>query len=170
MRKPADLRAALEASVQEIRKSPENLHVFVSGGNIQSTNRSSLSFQYSYTLELTVTDYAGDPDALMIPVLAWLRINQSDLLANADKDSFSFEVDVINAKVCDIAIKLKLTEAVVVSLQEKSGSPGDFLATVTHPPEVSLDEHGDVKSWELHIGDEVVSWSPALPFNATPAT
>ncbi len=49
-------------------------------GSIASTLATSLSFEKRYTLNVIVTDFTGDFDLLIVPVLAWLRENQPDIM------------------------------------------------------------------------------------------
>lgn len=114
MRKPDSLRQALTEAVAELAQNPEKLHCFVQEGRIFSTSATSLSFEYEYTLEIIVTDYSADPNTLIVPILAWLRRNQNEMLSNPElmRDGFSFEADILNHETVDLAIKLKLTERV----------------------------------------------------------
>lgn len=133
MNKPASLRKALNEGVPHIRDNPECLHIFVDAGNVVATLAPSLSYEYSYTLNLIVTDFAGDQNLLMVPILYWLQKNQPDIMANNElrEHGFSFEVDILNHKTSDISIDLKLTERVVVRkvgenvIVEAVPEPGD---------------------------------------------
>jgi len=130
MIKPASIRAALAAACPHLAQNPETLHVFVEEGNVRSTMAGGFSCEYSYTLTLLITDYADSPDLLMIPLMAWLRRNQPDLLENFDRqrDHFSFQVDYLDHEKCDVEIKLReITERVVVRLH------GLVDGTPTHP-------------------------------------
>ena len=78
MLKPDSLRRALTDAVTVLKTSPEMLRIFVDNGSIASTLATSLSFEKRYTLNVIVTDFTGDFDLLIVPVLAWLRENQPD--------------------------------------------------------------------------------------------
>ncbi|WP_413742268.1 phage tail protein [Sodalis sp. RH15] len=116
MHKPVSLRKALNEGVPHIRDKPGSLRIFVDAGNVVATLAPSLSYEYRYTLNLIVTDFAGDQNLLMVPILCWLKKNQPDLMANNElrERGFSFEVDILNHKTCDTGIDLKLTERVAV--------------------------------------------------------
>ena len=73
MLKPASLREHLTAALPQLRRDPEKLVVFIAGGGLHSTLTQSLSFEYRYTLRLLLLDYAGHADAVMAPLLIWLR-------------------------------------------------------------------------------------------------
>lgn len=63
MNKPSSLRSHLLAAVPELRHNPDRLLIFIDQGRMRSTAAPGLSFEYSYTLNLIFTDYAGHPGA-----------------------------------------------------------------------------------------------------------
>ncbi len=136
MNKPSALRAHLLAAVPELHKNPDRLLVFIDNGTIRSTAAPGLSFEYSYTLNVILTDYAGHPDAVAIPLLAWLLVNQPELLTNLEKGktAIAFEADVLDNSKVDLSLKLPLTERVIVKKQE------DGTLQVSHPDEPQLFE------------------------------
>ncbi|MCL6262180.1 phage tail protein [Craterilacuibacter sp. RT1T] len=162
MNKPTSLRAALSASVPSLKKHPERLHVFIDEGSIASTmGGDSLSFEYRYTCNIIVTDYAGHSDALIVPVLAWIRSNQPELLLNRERmvDGFRFEADILNNASCDISIKLTLTER--VGVKESGGK-----VEATHYGEPAIDPHAGVE-WDLFIqGKPAAEWEGVISGNA----
>lgn len=131
MIKPASLREAIAAAVPDLQHNPDRLLVFVDQGAIVNTGTKSLSFEYRYQLNLILTDFAGDADTIMVALLAWVKINQPELVDNFDKqqNGITFEVDHLNHKTCDISIKLPLTEAVKVT------TDADSKHTITHVQE-----------------------------------
>ncbi|WJY14487.1 phage tail protein [Pectobacteriaceae bacterium CE90] len=133
MQKPHSLRNALTNAVQHLRENPECLHIFVDNGTVVSTLAPSLSWEYRYTLNIVVTDFAGDQNLLIAPILHWLRDNQPDIMANPDnrEKGFIFEVDMLNHQACDISIDLKLTERIQV--QEQNGN--QVVAALPEPDE-----------------------------------
>lgn len=156
MNKPESLRAHLLAAVPELAKNPDRLLVFIEDGTIRSTAAHGLSFEYAYTLSVILTDYAGHPDAVAIPLLAWVQVNQHELLANLErgKDAISFEADVLDNSKVDLEIKLPLTERVIVKKQ------GDNTLDVTHPDEPQLEPFLDAGTWELYAkGTLLASWT-----------
>ncbi|MFG9064115.1 phage tail protein [Pseudomonas aeruginosa] len=136
MNKPSALRAHLLAAVPELHKNPDRLLVFIDNGTIRSTAAPGLSFEYSYTLNVILTDYAGHPDAVAIPLLAWLLVNQPELLTNLEKGktAIAFEADVLDNSKVDLSLKLPLTERVIVKKQD------DGSLQVSHPDEPQLFE------------------------------
>lgn len=138
MLKPAQLRQALTGSVPLLARSPDSLTVYIDNGRIVSTLAASLSFEYQYRLNLVITDYAGDVDLLIVPVLAWLRENQPDIMATEEKrkSGFVFQSDVISDTLSDISIELQLTERVIVK-------DIDGALHVTHVGEPPLPENAE---------------------------
>jgi hypothetical protein len=49
-------------------------------GNNTATLARSLSFEKRYTLNIVVTDFTDDIDLLFVPIMAWLRVNQPDIM------------------------------------------------------------------------------------------
>ena len=115
MKKPNQLRKILEQSHVDFVKNPDRLQLYVDGGQIVATGSASLSFEYRYTLNLIVTDYAGDITALIVPMMAYLRTNQPEILENPDlrEKAFKFQVDYNNHNTADISFEIQLTERVV---------------------------------------------------------
>lgn len=154
MLKPDSVSAAILKAVPYIKKNPDCLHIFVDKGVIIATLAPSLSFEYQYTLNLVITDYADNLDLIIVPILHWLRTNQPDIMANPDKrqDGFTFEVDYLDNKLRDISIDLKLTERTIV--KEKDG-----VLTVTHLDEPVPPEYF-VNSYKVNVdGKTVAEWA-----------
>jgi hypothetical protein len=131
MNKPTSLRAHLMAKVPELKDNPDRLQVFIDQGKVRCTAAATLSWEYAYTLQLILLDYAGHPDTVMLPLLAWVRVHQNELLANLDnaKEGLQFEADIIDKSKVDLSISLPLTERVVIG-QDEAGNP-----TISHPAE-----------------------------------
>ncbi|EKN3526800.1 phage tail protein, partial [Yersinia enterocolitica] len=109
-------RQALTDSLQLFQTNPERLKMFVDGGRIVSTLAPSLSFENQYTLTLFIEDFPSDVDYLFVPILAWLREHQPDIMATEEKrrTGFIHKVDVISDVLSDIRIDLQLTERAIV--------------------------------------------------------
>lgn len=141
MKKPTSLRAALTAALPDLAANPEKLHIFVDEGRVIATGGKTLSFEYQYTVTLIVVDFSGSADAITVPVLAWLRVNQPELFFSPDHrhDGFKFEADILNHSTVDLQIKLPLTERVTVTVD------GPSYRIVHHDEPV--DENDDPTSW-----------------------
>jgi hypothetical protein len=138
MNKVVSVRRAITDAVPELHDNPDKLLVFVDAGKVIATSEPALSFEYRYTVNAIITDFAGDADAVFVALIAWVKRHQSDLFANADErmNAISFEVDHLTQTTCDLSIKLNLTESVVV------GTDAAGTQTIEH-----VDEH--VPEWNL---------------------
>ncbi|WP_226939518.1 phage tail protein [Janthinobacterium rivuli] len=83
-------------------------------------------------------DYASDADAdaIMVGLIAWLKVHQLDLMANEEtrKQGIAFEVDFNNHETVDIPIKLDLTERAAVKTGEASCLDIKHLVEIQHTP------------------------------------
>ncbi len=120
MQKPQSLRAHLVAANPKLKNDPDKLHLFVDTGNALGTATEGHSFAYRYTVTILIMDYEGEVDALMVPLLAWVKVYQPELVANPDKrqTGVKFEVDFNNNKTADISIEMELTESRIVTKDE----------------------------------------------------
>lgn len=117
MIKPDKLRKLLTDTLSHFAKNPDQLRLYYANGKIRATSAASLSFEYVYDLELTIIDFPYHPDLLFVPLQAFIREQQPDLLLNPQKseDGIKFEVEPNNHKTHDIYVKIPLTERVVVT-------------------------------------------------------
>lgn len=147
MNKPGQIRELLTKAVSELKRNPESLHIFVENGNINATGAGlNISFEYQFELLILITDYAGHADSLIVPLLAWCRDNQPELLMNDDRrDGFKFRAEQLTHNTADVEITLKLTERVKVY-------PGDNnKVNIEHLPEPALIGAPDGITWEMFI-------------------
>ena len=153
MYKPNSLRQHLAAAIPQLQRDPDRLLVFADEGNVEASATASLSFEYRFKLNLIVTDYAGDADAIMVPLIAWLKVHQAELMANEEqrKRGISFEVDFNNHETVDISIHLDLTERVIV----KRGEGGRHDIKHAAEPQGTPD-YADA-FWTLYDGDTLLA-------------
>lgn len=155
MNKPESLRAHLLAAIPELKRNPDRLLVFIDNGSLRSTAAPGLSFEYSYTLNLILTDFAGHPDAVAIPLFAWVLLNQRELMENHEKgrDAIKFEADILDNSKVDLSITLPLTERVIVKQQ------ADGTLHVDHPVEPQLEPYYPAGHWQLYAkGMLIAEW------------
>lgn len=135
MLKPDSLRNALYKSVPVLRDNPDMIHLFADNGKIAATLARSMSFEKQYTLNVVVTDFTGELDLLFVPIMAWLRVNQPDIMTTDEgmKKGFTFNIDLNSNSSIDISINLLLTERTVVRQE------GDALHVETLPEPVEDD-------------------------------
>ena len=131
MNKPESLRAHLLVTVAGLQNNPDRLLIFIDNGKVRCTAAATLSFEYSYDLQIILTAFAGHPDSVMLPVLGWISINQPELLENYEKiqNGIQFEADILDKDKVDLGLTLRLTELVVV------GTDAQGNTTVRHAGE-----------------------------------
>ncbi len=135
MKKPKALRAWLLKGLPDLGGEAERLQLFVDQGRVVATTNPAapVGFEYRYSLNVVLQDFAGDEDALFVLLAVWLRTHQPELLnGRSDGPSLAFEVDNLGQDKVDLSIDLALTEAVTTRLRED----GKF--DIVH-----LDEPGD---------------------------
>ncbi len=160
MNKPSSLKQHLIAAVPELRGNPDKLLVFIDQGRIRSTTAPGLSFEYAYTLNIILTDFGGHPDAVAVPLIAWMQINQPDLMENLNKakDAIQFEADILADDLVDLSITLPLTERVIVKRQQGAAH------SIEHAPEPQLTAQLPATAFQLYAGTELLAeWTSAEP-------
>ncbi|HCV64568.1 MAG TPA: phage tail protein [Serratia sp.] len=130
MLKPEQLRTALANALPDLQTHPDKLHISLDNGRVVSTLGPSLSFEYQYQLNLTLSDQVNEEDLVMVTVLAWLRSHQPDILANAEKrkNGFTFKRDISAAG--QLGLQLQLTERIQV--EQRDGAL--HITPLTEPP------------------------------------
>jgi hypothetical protein len=168
MNKPDNLRAHLLAAVPELRHNPDRLLIFIDNGKVRCTAAAGLSFEYAYDLQIILTDFAGHPDSVILPLLGWLRVNQSELLANLDKsaDGIKFEADVIDNSKVDMSLSLPLTERVIVKKQ----ADGTYSAKHATEPQYTPYEQIDGPIQVFVDGELIAEWQSPQPTDSMALT
>ncbi|KFD23546.1 MAG: phage tail protein [Yokenella regensburgei] len=151
MQKPKNLRDALINAVPQLSTHPEMLQLSVESGRTDSRLASSLSFEKIYTLNIHITNFTGDLDAIFVPVLVWLREHQPDLMTTDEgqKNGFTWLVAVNTDDSLNITLTLKLTERTLV--KEVNGE-----LHASYSPEPALPEPV-TRPVELYINGELIS-------------
>lgn len=164
MQKLVSLRAHLTAASPLLAKAPEKLTVFAERGRLVCAGGSSLSFEYAFTARIVILDFAGHADAVMVPLLAWIKRNQIDILDNPERrtSAIRFEAELLDQEAVDLSIEVDLTEAVVVAPGPQPTSPETARRYhITHrdePPHVGLVD--EPQQWQAVLGTQVLaSWS-----------
>ena len=126
MNKLKSLRDYLLANIPTLAQNPERLLIFADKGKIVS-NSLSLSFEYDYTVNLIVTDFAGDANIVMVSV----------------------EADILNHQAVDLSLKLPLSERVIVTVDTEGN-----ITDMHHCAEPVIDT--EIINWpaNLHINGE----------------
>lgn len=120
MNLPHHLRAALEQAVPSLKQNPDKLLMFIEAGGVCGAAMTTLSFRYRYTLILVLVDFSGHPDEIMVPLLAWLQQYQPELIQHptALAEQVKFDIELISHQLCDIELRLPLTEGVTVTVRD----------------------------------------------------
>ena len=152
MKKPIALRQHLEASVPELAKNPDKLHVIIEKGGIATRPGGPPSWEYRYTLNLIITDYTASADTLVLPILIWLSTNQPDLLADYSRNAktIAFEAEIIDHNTVDLSLTLDLSESVIVRTV-----PGGH--TCEHLDEPALPDLTGPTGWEMIANGETIN-------------
>ena len=111
MRKLTHLRDHLLASVPELKRDPAKLLTFIEDGNIEFWEGPNLSHMYTMPIRLIITDFGGDVDDIMVPILSWLKVREPGL---DPANTISFEAELLNNSCFDLSITLNITEHVIV--------------------------------------------------------
>jgi len=120
MKKPASLRAAIEAMNPDLKDNPDKMIVIVRDGRIALRAGPAKGYQYAYRVEIDIIGFTGNSNHIILPVTLWLRENQPDLLLSpqtADK-VINFSVDILDAGTSDLSLSVDLTESISVEATE----------------------------------------------------
>lgn len=120
MRKADDLRRWLTRSLPYYKANPEQMSVFLDSGNV-AARKGGLTFEYRYTLTVAFEGFTGDPDTIMVPLLAWIERNQPDLLQRADDQPIQFECEILDSSSVYLVVKIDISEAVIVTAKPGGG-------------------------------------------------
>lgn len=162
MKKPDSLRTHMLAAVKELQRDPERMLIFVDKGNIRCTMSNGLSYEYVYDLNFILTEFSGEPEAVMLPLLDWLRINQNELLVNLEKnrESIKFEAVVLDNSSVDLSITLPITERVIVKRKD------DGALDISFPDEPQYETATEPKLFKLidrKTSEVLAEWMSSEP-------
>jgi hypothetical protein len=162
MRKPEQLRRLLLRAVPGLADAPERLALFVDEGRIAARAGVTLSFEYRYTANVVIQDYAGDRDAVIVPLLAWIAQAEPELLARPDAQPFTFEAELLDGDAVDLSIKLDLTERVAVTPGADGGYEVRHLDDLPADPDF-YDGICGVVLRQLHLHDVPADITTTVP-------
>lgn len=118
MKKLVALRQHLINAVPALARQPERLLTFVEDGAVEFTRGRNYDHGYRYTARLIVTDWGGDTDTLVVPLLYWLTRYQP----NADPDrALQFEAEILANDAWDLSITVNLDERVLTRADASTG-------------------------------------------------
>lgn len=138
MKKLEDLRGHLLANVPGLKRNPDKLLTFIEDGSIEFWSGPNLSHAYAIPVQIIVTDYAGNVDELILPILSWLKVREP---GHDPMNTIRFEAELLNNNSYDIAITVNVTERVIVKATEAGLDVEHVL------PEAPMEM--DATEWEL---------------------
>lgn len=157
MEKPSSLRETLTKALPALKKDPQKLVIFITGGRIMHSGTDSLSFEYAYTLRALLLDYAGHADAVMAPLVEWMKRNQPEVFDDPAKRAraIRFEAEYLSAKAIDLQIDMELTER-VIARPRADGPAGalDLIHPKEPPPQLAILQ---AEHWEVYLRDELLA-------------
>ena len=168
MLKLNSLKALLTQCLPDLARDPNRLIVLAENGTVVSTGTTSLSFEWRYTARVIVLDYDGHADAVIVPIIAWMKRNQSEQMDNPERwaNAIKFRVEPLTTTTMDFGIELQLTERAIVKPDPAAPPDAPHRLVVEHPEEpchigtVCKPEH-----WELWLRDErmLAAWDLTPP-------
>lgn len=138
MHKLDSLREAIATALPEMRRSPENLRIWIERGIGRSRQTRTDAFGFSFQANILIVELASDISVLALAIFRWMRVNQPALLAPG-ADGFAFDADILDNDRADVLIQIQLTENVTVTPLEGGG---DALAYLAEPDPLFLDDGG----------------------------
>lgn len=120
MKKLQQIQKLLEDNNHFIQNNPDKLRLFIDEGTITASATECLGFEYQYTLNLSLSDYDQSMNNLMMPIISWMYLYQQEFMLNSDlrKKAIQFALTENSDNTKNVAIKLKLTERVIVKKTE----------------------------------------------------
>lgn len=159
MKKPNLLREYLLEAIPDLSPDQDRLLIFANNGTLRSTMVSGYSFEMAYTLDLIITDYAGDVDTIGLVLFTWIAKNQPELMANHEKgkQAISFEAELLDNSKYDLNFKVPLTERVVVKKLENGK------LEISYPGEPQYTEFGQKQTISIRdpLDNELTTITPA---------
>ena len=154
MDKPSKLRDTLTNALPDLTTNPEKLASCVVGGRVVHSGTDALSWEYRYSLRVLLTDFAGHADAVMAPLVMWMKTHQPEVFDNPDtrEKAIRFEAEFLNSGAVDLQIDLQLTEA-VLSRARPNSPPGalNLIHKEEQPRPLTILQ---AERWEVWLRDE----------------
>lgn len=151
MKKAEELRAHLTAHVPYLKKEPQNLLVFIERGGVGCRLGGGLSFDYRYDINLVVLDFSAHADTLIVPLLAWIAVNEPSLMQAPGtlEQVVRFEAEIIDNDRADISLTIPVSERVIVT-------PDGTGYVATHAGEPALEDLVGTNPWQIFLNDVLI--------------
>ncbi len=127
------LRNLILKACPRLQASPGQVIVLAEDGRVQATGTDALSFELHYTACVWVLGLDEHPDALIVPMLAWHRMQQPEHYAQGQPgDAFAFEIQPLDGtEGIDLHARLRMSERVIVQQDAATGQ----VTAAHHAPE-----------------------------------
>lgn len=116
--KATSLRDAITTALPDFATDPDRLAMWITKGAIRGSTSANRGFEWGYTLNITLENFAGEPTILFLVINDWLCINQPELLQPGGHKGYHHEVDVIDENTVDMHVQLDLTERMAVTVAD----------------------------------------------------
>lgn len=112
MKKLAALREHLLTSVLDL--DAEKMHTFAEAGHVTSYEGEIEAFRLTYEANVILSGYSGDPIALYLLFVEWLKTHNPMGAA----DALRFDVDILSEETVDLGFQVELTEDWLVDVRD----------------------------------------------------
>jgi len=141
MKKPESLLAALYDALDakhHVKGDTARLQMVISNLSPQMDARPGSGFGLTYTVEIHLPDFNGNPIEVIIPMLRWLERWQHDLVASAEKAAKAIDMTCVrlDAKRYDLHAVVSLTED--FGYVRRPDGSGHDLVSIEPPPPFAL--------------------------------
>lgn len=117
MNKLNDLRQYLISRIDDLKRNPDRLAMFIENGQIAfapSYPKQNYSHRYTMPLTVIITDWQGSVDELVITLCEWLVVREPGF---DPETALSFETEVLDNGKLDLLFRLQITERVIVNIE-----------------------------------------------------
>lgn len=127
------MRRLILTACPRLQASPGQVVVMAEGGRVQATGTDALSFELHYHACAWVLGLTEHPDTLIVPLLAWHRLQQPEHYAQGQPgDAFTFEAQPLDdTEGIDLYFRLRMSERVIVRQDAGTGQ----VTAAHHAPE-----------------------------------
>ncbi|MBJ8475339.1 phage tail protein [Acinetobacter bereziniae] len=145
MKKPYSLRQYLTNGVKFLQDNPDKLTMFIERGHYRCLLATGYSMESICPVKFIIQDFTEDPDIIAFLLFQWLKENQSELMANLEKNktAVKFEAEMIDNDKTDIMFEVELTERIIIKKQNDGSFNFDYpsepqYTTVSSPTKCQL--------------------------------
>lgn len=133
------LRAAITTALPELKRSPENLSIWIERGAGRCQGTSTDAFGFAFEANVLVKEMASEIAVLAHAIFRFLRVDQPNLLVPGN-DGFTFDADILTNGTADVLLQIQLTQNVTVAA--KPNGAGYDLAYLPEPDPLFSDGLG----------------------------